>query len=116
MTLRRVDGELHLNFSGGLCRVENMKEVEVLTIEEENLDCNEDTEIWIDDEEQAPKYDKWGWFETISEISEVNSSVPTNDSTDIHYDACRLIDREIEEKLRECTAISPFTLNALQNI
>ena len=41
-----------------LCRVKNMKEVELLTIEEKNLDCNEDTETWIDDEEQAPKYGK----------------------------------------------------------
>ena len=42
-----------------------MKELKVLTIEEENLDCNEDTETWIDDEQQASKYDIWGRFETI---------------------------------------------------
>ena len=65
LTLRRVDGDLHLDYSGGLCRVENMKELKVLTIEEENLDCNEDTETWIDDEQQASKYDIWGRFETI---------------------------------------------------
>ena len=93
-----------------------MKAVEVLTIKEENFECDEDTEAWIDDEEQAPKYEKWGRFESIPEISEVNSSAPINGSTDIHYDACQLTDQEIEEKLQECTAISPFTLNALHNI
>ena len=41
------------------------------------------------------------------EISKVNSLAPTNGSTDIHYHACQLSDRKIEEKLRECTAISP---------
>ena len=93
-----------------------MKEVEVFTIEEENIDCDEDTETWIDDEEQAPKYDKWGRFESIPEISEVDASDLINGSTEMHYDACRLTDGEIEEKLRGCTAISPFTLDALRNL
>ena len=97
LALRRVDSDLHLDYSGGLCRVENMKDVEVLTIEKENLDCNKDTKTWIDDEEQAPKFDKWGRFESISEISEVNLSASINGSTDINYDSCRLTDREIEE-------------------
>ena len=116
LTLRRIDGDLHLNYSGRCCKVESMREVEVLTIEEESLDCKEDTETWRDDEEQAPKYDNWGRFESIPKNSEIDLSDPTNGSTDMHYDACRLIDGEIEEKFQGCTAISSFTLNALRNI
>ena len=78
LIMRRIDGDLHLNYSGESCKVERMREVKVLTIEEESLESKEDTETWIADKEQAPKYDKWGLFESISEISEVNSSVIFN--------------------------------------
>ena len=77
-----------------------------LTIEEESLEYK-DTETWIDGEEQAPRYDKCGRIESIPDIFKVNSSDPTNGSTDMHYDACRLTDGEIEEKLQGFTAISP---------
>ena len=88
LIMRRIDGDLHLNYSGGSCKVESMREVEVLTIEEENLESKEDTETWIDDEEQAPQVRQMGSVRVYTRLSEVNSSDPTNRSTDMHYDAC----------------------------
>ena len=120
--MKTIERETHLQYSGGLCKIENVKEKEVLKIEEidedfaEDFSEDEDSEEGTEFEEGLPHDKTWNRLQSSPEVFENPSLKQIEGSMKQHKDAYQLTIEEVDEKLQQCTTNKPSTIEAFRSL